>query len=170
MVASPYLLENPPDRKQAAIMGNCLTDEQKPSAPKTSSSAQPTRSDSYHNKPAPALPRDQRRDDRDYSSGGRDERRPAGPLSQPSGNYGYGQSPSPGGKYDGGRDERKDGGRGSGGERPNRGPASPTLAGSEDASLLPLFRAVDKDGKITTTLISHTVHCLPHESVMFQLL
>lgn len=147
----PSLDDDPLHPSDAAIMGNCLTDEQKSSAPKIPSSSQPARSDSYHNKPAPALPqdRDRRRDDRDYSSGGRDDRR-SGPVSQPPGNYGY-QSPQPGGssRFDGARDDRRDG-RGSTGREPNRGPASPgpTLAGSEDASLLPLFRAVDKDGKI----------------------
>ena len=137
-------------------MWNCLIDEQKSSAQKTSSS-QPPRSDSYHNKPAPALPRqeERRRDDREYSSSSRPvpsagrnaASHQLNSANQPGGNYGYGQSPPSGSKYDGGRDERRDGGRPLGGRvEPNRGPASPALAGSEDASLLPLFRAVDKDG------------------------
>ena len=62
-------------------------------------------------------------------------------MNQPPGNYGYGQSPPPSGaRYDG-RDSRDGRER----ERGHRGPASPALAG-EDPNLLPLFRAVDKDG------------------------
>lgn len=71
-------------------------------------------------------------------------------MNQPSGIYGYGQSPPSSNRYDGGRDDRREAPRPSGGrENPGRGPASPTLAGGEDASLLPLFRAVDKDGELT---------------------
>lgn len=157
MVAFPHLARTPKSSTDPLKMGNCLTDEQKSSAQKTSSSSQPPRSDSYHNKPAPALPRqeERRRDDREYSSSSRPV--PSGSrntanhqlnsVNQPGGNYGYGQSPPSGSKYDGGRDDRRDGGRPLGGRaEPNRGPLSPALVGSEDASLLPLFRAVDKDG------------------------
>jgi len=65
-------------------------------------------------------------------------------VSQPSGNYAYGQSPPGAGKSGGGGGGGRYEGRGGRGE-PSRGPASPPLS-AEDANLLPLFRAVDKDG------------------------
>lgn len=109
----------------------------------------------HYDKPAPALPRN----DRDYHpSGGsgsssrpipspRDERfhpgggggPPGGSVSQPTGNFTYGQSPPQDRRLDSARD-----GRDARDTRGHRGPASPALTG-EDPNLLPLFRAVDKD-------------------------
>lgn len=122
----------------------------------------------HYDKPAPPLPRD----DRDYRpSGGsgsgsssrpvpspRDERfhpSNSGPVSQPTGNFTYGQSPPQDRRLDNardGRDDRRD--RDGRDTRGYRGPASPALTG-EDPNLLPLFRAVDKDGTNLTTLQCH---------------
>ncbi|KFY68522.1 hypothetical protein V496_01014 [Pseudogymnoascus sp. VKM F-4515 (FW-2607)] len=114
----------------------------------------------HYDKPAPPLPRD----DRDYRpSGGsgsssrpipspRDDRHhpsssgaPPGSVSQPGGNFTYGQSPPQDRRLDGARDGRDGRDRDGRDTRGYRGPASPALTG-EDPNLLPLFRAVDKDG------------------------
>lgn len=119
----------------------------------------------HYDKPAPPLPRNDRdyhpsggsgsgsgsssrpipspRDDRHYqsSTGGA----PQGPVSQPTGNFTYGQSPPQDRRLDSARDGRDGRDRDGRDTRGHRGPASPALTG-EDPNLLPLFRAVDKDG------------------------
>ncbi|OBT88814.1 hypothetical protein VE02_03185 [Pseudogymnoascus sp. 03VT05] len=86
------------------------------------------------------------RDDRhQFSGGGGGGGGPGGkmgPVSQPGGNFTYGQSPPQDRRLEGARDGRD--GRDARDARGHRGPASPALTG-EDPNLLPLFRAVDKD-------------------------
>jgi hypothetical protein len=152
--------QNPRESVRFCVQNICLTNKAQKHSDKASSASQlPPRVSSaqghapqqYSQKPAPPLPLSPRHDSYSSSSGGglrhdsygagsaRPDRRQS-PVTQPQGNYGYNNSP-PASQSRFSPDSRQ--------TRPvasSRPPPSPAIGTNNDPSLLPLFRAVDKDG------------------------